>query len=119
MLWVLFLLASVAVSAQPAGKVTLIIKTARGLDQTQAQTKLRGYGATTKKSIPKLDLHVVEVPAQAADAITRAMKGDANVLRVETDRPRKAQGMPADTLIGTQWALPKIAWDQVYGSVTP
>jgi subtilisin family serine protease len=41
------------------------------------------------------------------------------VMRVEPSRIRKWQGIPSDTLASNQWALPKIAWDQVYGNVTP
>ena len=107
-------------SAQPAPKVTLLVKTARGLTEAQAQAALRGHGGAIKKSIPKVDLHVIEVPAQAADAITKAMKADSkNIARVETEWTRKAQGIPSDTLYPTQWALPKIGWDQVYGTVRP
>src|SRR5438094_3707158 len=68
-------LGSSGLTAPPAqtkpDKVTLIVKMAKGLTLAQAQAVVRGHGATLKASIPKLDLHVVEVPAQAADAITK------------------------------------------------
>jgi subtilisin family serine protease len=106
--------------AQPAPNVKILVKTSRGLTEAQGQAALRGHGAAVKKSIPKLDLHVIEVPAQAADAMTKALKADTkNIARVETERTRKAQGVPSDTLYPTQWALPKIGWDQVYGIARP
>src|SRR5262249_37117853 len=100
---------------QKPEKVRLIIKTAKGLTQAQAEAVVKGHGATPKASVPKLDLHIIEVPEQAADAITKAMKGDAQILRVESDHTRKWQGAPSDTQYSSQWALPKIAWNQVYG----
>src|SRR5262245_47914180 len=100
-------------------KVTLVVKTAKGLTQAQAQAFVRGHGASPKGSISKLDLQIIEVPAQAAAAIIKAMKGDAQIVRVETDRTRKWQGAPSDTQYTDQWALPKISWDQVYGTANP
>jgi subtilisin family serine protease len=59
------------------------------------------------------------VPANAAEAITSAMQGDAQILRIESDHTRKWQGIPSDTQYSNQWALPKISWDQVYGTANP
>ena len=68
---------------------TLIVKIAKGLTLAQSQALVRRSGGTAKGSIPKLDLQVVEVPAYAADAITKSLKGDAAVLRVEESLTRK------------------------------
>src|SRR5439155_15615049 len=91
--------------------VRLLVKTAKGLSLEQAQAVVTRHGGTSRGSIPKLDLQVVEVPAYAADAIAKNLKGDAAVLRVEQDLTRKWQGTPSDTSYASQWALPKIAWD--------
>ena len=104
---------------QQPEKVRLLVKTAKGLSQGQAQAALKGKGASVKKSIPGLDLHIIEVSANAADNIINAMKGDAQIVRVETDRPRKWQSTPSDTQYPDQWALPKISWDQVFGNANP
>src|SRR5438034_4084124 len=118
-----FFLAIVATGlASPVQKpatTTLIVKMAKGLTLAQAQAVVRGHGATPKASVPKLDLQIVEVPVQAADAISRALKGDAQVLRVESDHTRKWQGSPSDAQYPNQWALPKISWDLVYGLANP
>jgi subtilisin family serine protease len=104
--------------AQQPEKVRLLVKTAKGLSQGQAQAVLKGKGASVKKSIG-LDLHIIEVSANAADNVIKGMKGDAQIVRVETDRPRKWQSAPSDTRYPDQWALPKISWDQVFGTVNP
>src|SRR6266699_4997727 len=103
---------------KPATK-TLIVKMAKGLTLAQAQEVLTRGGGTLKRSIPKLDLQVVEVPLYAADAITKSLKADAAVLRVEDNLTRKWQSTPSDSLYTQQWALPEIAWDQAYGTVSP
>ncbi|PYS49198.1 MAG: hypothetical protein DMG13_23990, partial [Acidobacteria bacterium] len=97
----------------------LIVKMAKGLTLDQAHAVVTSHGGTPKGSIPKLDLQIVEVPVYAADAIAKSLKGDAAVLRVEQSLTRKWQGTPSDNSYANQWALPKIAWDQVYGTVSP
>src|SRR5438034_1500160 len=114
----MFARSSAPLQQKPATK-TLLVKMAKGLPLEQAQAAVSRSGGTPKGSIPKLDLQVVEVPAYAADAITKSLKGDAAVLRVEESLTRKWQGTPSDTDYANQWALPKIVWDQVYGSVNP
>src|SRR5437763_7175480 len=98
---------------------TLILKMAKGVTLAQAQDVVTRGGGTLKRSIPKLDLQVVEVPLYAADAITKSLKGDAAVLRVEDNMTRTWQSSPSDSYYSSQWALPKIAWDQAYGTVSP
>src|SRR6266581_2238475 len=103
---------------KPATK-TLIVKMAKGLTLAQSQAIVSRSGGTPKGSVPKLDLQIIEVPVYAADAITKSLKGDASVLRVEESLTRKWQSTPSDTYYANQWALPKVAWDQVYGTVNP
>jgi subtilisin family serine protease len=47
------------------------------------------------------------------------MKDDPQILRVETDQTRRWQSAPSDSFYSDQWALPKISWDQVYGTANP
>src|SRR5262249_35512078 len=112
-------LALAAAPLQKPDKVTLIVKMAKGLTLAQAQAVLRGHGGTPQGSVPQLDLHVIEVPEKAAEAITKAMRGEAQIVRVEEDHTRRWQGTPSDTLYTNQWALPKISWDQVFGTANP
>src|SRR5688572_1059608 len=88
-------------------KVTLIVKTAKGLTAAQGQSAVRGHGGTPKGSVPKLNLQIIEVPAYAAEAIMNNLRGDAAVLRVEENRTRRFQSTPSDTYFGQQWGLSK------------
>src|SRR5438093_768791 len=88
--------AALAAPVQKPATTTLILKMAKGLTLAQAQSVAKGHGGTPKGSIPKLDLHIIEVPTQAADNIIKAMKGDAQILRVESDHVRKWQGGATD-----------------------
>ena len=56
---------------------------------------------------------------QASDAAADALRADARVASVELDRSRAAEAAPDDTSYGDQWSLPRIGWDQAFGSVTP
>ena len=47
------------------------------------------------------------------------LRADGNVSRVELDRVRTAEADPNDTSYGDQWSLPKIGWNNVYGTVVP
>jgi hypothetical protein len=98
---------------------TLIVKMANGLAQSQRQAAIERHGGTLKASISKLDLHIIEVPTVAADAITKNLKKDSAFARIEANTIRRWQGSPSDTMVSNQWSLPKVAWDQVYGSITP
>ena len=51
--------------------------------------------------------------------MAKELRADGRVVRVEIDHTRKWQGAPSDTLYSNQWALPKISWDQVYGTANP
>ena len=51
----------------------------------------------------------------SADAVS-ALRADARVSSVELDRSRAAEAAPNDTAYSNQWALPKIGWDQVFGT---
>src|SRR5436309_1886962 len=102
---------------KPATK-TLIVKMAKGLTDLEARDIVKKHNGASKGSIPKLDLQIVEVPAYAADAVIKGLKGDSAVLRVEQNLTRKWQSTPSDPMYDQQWALPKVAWDQAYGSIT-
>src|SRR5206468_3316235 len=96
---------------------TLLVKMAKGITDVQARAIVNRHNGTSKGSIPKLNIHIVEVPVYAADAIIKNLRGDDSVLRVEENLTRKWQSTPSDPLYEQQWALPKVAWDQAYGTV--
>ena len=47
------------------------------------------------------------------------LRADGNVSSVELDRVRTAEATRATPSTPNQWSLPKIGWDQVFGTVTP
>ena len=59
------------------------------------------------------------LPPSSVTAALAALRDDARVSRVDADRVREAEATPDDTSYGDQWSLPKIGWDNVFGSVTP
>ncbi|MCJ7795778.1 MAG: S8 family serine peptidase, partial [Thermoleophilia bacterium] len=59
------------------------------------------------------------IPSAVAVDVVAALRADPSVLRVEADRTRSAEAAPSDPSYDTQWALPKIGWDQVFGTVSP
>src|SRR5438874_96167 len=94
--------AAAPLQQKPATK-TLLVKMAKGLSDLDARAIINRHNGSSKGSIPKLDLQVVEVPEYAADAIAKSLKGDASVLRVEENLTRKWQSTPSDSLYPQQW----------------
>ena len=45
-----------------------------------------------------------------------ALRATPEVVRVDPDRARDVEAAPSDTSYADQWSLPKIGWDQLYGS---
>ena len=112
-------LASIAMSGEKPPTTSLIVRMAKGLSVAEQNAAIQRNGGIPKSSIPQLNMHVVEVPAPAVDAVMKKFKDDRAVTGVEINRTRKVGGIPNDAMLSNQWALPKIGWDQVYGNVTP
>src|SRR5207244_6869713 len=68
---------------------------------------------------PALRVVVVDVSSGQLQSIRGRYQKDKRVKSVELDFVRRAAATPSDPLYPTQWNLPRIGWDQVYGSVTP
>src|SRR4051812_2118067 len=77
------LLLPIAASAAPPGAVSIIVKLKSGLTSDQEAAVVSRNGGTKSKGIPKLRLHVITVPQQAADAIRARYKNDPDVQSVE------------------------------------
>jgi len=61
----------------------------------------------------------VTIPSSSADAGVASLQANVDVVRVEVDSTRDVGATPDDTNYSSQWSLPKIGWDQVYGTVHP
>ncbi|MGH3372574.1 MAG: SdrD B-like domain-containing protein, partial [Nocardioidaceae bacterium] len=63
---------------------------------------------------------MVDVDSSIKDQVVLNYENDdANVERVEVDQVRQAETVVSDPAYADQWALPRIGWDQAYGTVTP
>src|SRR5439155_1881201 len=89
------------------------------LSRQNQQAVVQSGGGSEKAAVPALDVEIVTVPAGQANQSVAGYKANRNVKRVEVSATRKAASVPSDPAYGSQWALPKIGWDQVYGSVNP
>ena len=106
-------------SAQSPPPSSIIVKLVAGLtDQAQVDV-VASNGGILRSSIPALRLYVIDVPpADLADTLAR-YQADLRVERAEENKVRVSESVPGDPLYADQWALPRIGWDQVFGTVTP
>jgi len=108
-----------AAAAGGNDKVTIIVKMAPGLSENEHASTVARNGGSEKARVNRLSLKIIEVPANAADAILKKYQDDPNVTRAEKSKQRQTDRAPVDPLFGSQWALPRIGWDQVFGNMTP
>ncbi|HEV8249424.1 MAG TPA: S8 family serine peptidase, partial [Gaiellaceae bacterium] len=102
-----------------AGSTPLfLVKFVSGTSAAAQADAIAAAGGTDVSSIAPLRLHTVSF-AGSAEAGVAALGADPSVARVEADRSRELSAEPSDTHYAGQWALPKIGWDQVYGTVAP
>jgi len=104
-------------AAQSAPPASIIVKLVAGV--TDPANVVATNGGILRSSIPALGLHVIDVPAaELADTLAR-YQADPRVERAEQNKVRVSESVPGDPLYAGQWALPRIAWDQVFGTMTP
>src|SRR5207247_2316293 len=70
-------------------------------------------------SVPALRLHNIEAAGDTLNATVERYQSDPQVESVEREKIRAVGGTPSDPAYPDQWALPKIGWDSVYGTVSP
>ncbi|TME46545.1 MAG: hypothetical protein E6I55_07250, partial [Chloroflexi bacterium] len=110
---------------EPAGArpqssaVSLLVHLTAGLSASQQAAVVAAGGGAERASIPALHLLVVDVSAARAKAALAAYKANHAVRSVEIDHTRAARASPSDPSYSSQWALPAIGWNNVFGSVTP
>src|SRR3954451_11076239 len=102
----------------PSATRTLLVRLVSGLSDADIADAIAAGGGTEVSSIDALRLHVVEVPGDTVDAAVAEYSSDTRVQSVDRDRTRDAEAAPSDPAYGSQWALPQIGWDQVYGTTS-
>src|SRR5438445_4347836 len=105
-------------SAQGTGS-SLLVKLVDGLSSALQADVIARNGGVERSVIPALRLHVIDVLPSELAAVRANYQADPRVVSVEENRTRVWEAVPADPYYGYQWALPRIAWDQVFGNVTP
>src|SRR5437762_5776718 len=113
------LVPALSAAQTPSPTSSLLVKLVDGLSvQQQAQVIARNGGLEIS-SIPALRLHVIQVAPADLPQILARYQADPQVVNAEENKTRQSQAFPADPLYPNQWSLPKIGWDQVFGTVTP
>ena len=108
---------SPAVAQTPPTDASLLVKLVAGLaPETQTAVVARNGGIEVS-SVPALRLHVVVVSAADLAAVKALYQGDPLVEHVEENLVRVSEAIPTDPLYASQWVLPQIGWDQVFGVV--
>jgi subtilisin family serine protease len=97
----------------PAPTSPFIVTFAAGVSAADQVAAVADAGASTTDTIAALRMHAVNASSSAASALA----ADSRVIRVEPDRNRATEADPSDPSYSSQWALPKIGWDQVSGNV--
>ena len=108
-----------ATIAEGADTGSLIIRMAEGLSTDQQAAVIARNGGTKTSSIPALRMYVISVADAELPLVQQNYQADAQVVCVEMNKTRKAEGMPNDISYPVEWALSKIGWDSVFGTITP
>lgn len=109
-----------AADAQNFAAHRLLVQPAPGVDVTQLTQVLAQHGAKSIKMIPQINVHIVELPAQADEhAIAALLAHNPKIKFAEIDALVPPQQTANDTYYSIAWHLPKIqaplAWDSAKG----
>ncbi|TME30213.1 MAG: hypothetical protein E6I62_09245, partial [Chloroflexi bacterium] len=99
--------------------VPYIVTFTAGSTALEQQAALTAAHATVESTVPELRMVFVSVPAATAVDDFISLQASPAVVGLEADKTRAAEGTPNDSSYADQWSLPKIGWDQLYGTATP
>lgn len=102
-------------------KGRLLVQPRAGLKTQEFDTILRGQGARRVEVIRQLNIHIVELPAQADErAVAQRLIRNPHVKFAQVDRQLVPALTPNDPFFGSGWHLPRIgtpgAWDYSNGA---
>jgi len=94
----------------------ILVKPRAGLPQAEFEKILKKQKGKALGRLRNLDIHVVEVPSQAEDAVARALSRNPHVKFAEKDMLVEAgEVVPNDPEFANAWHLPKVeapaAWE--------
>lgn len=98
----------------------ILVKPRAGVTESALNAKLNARGAISRGKLQHLNLRVVNVSEQNAEAVLAALKLDPDIEFAERDYFAQAAFVPNDPYVGDQWHLAKVqafqAWQGTTGS---
>ena len=97
-----------------------LVQFAAGTSAETREQVLDAAGAEEVSAVEPLRIHGVLLPSgDALAAALAALESSPAVTTVEENREREVDAAPSDPGYGAQWSLPKIGWDEAFGTVAP
>ena len=98
----------------------ILVKPRPGVSESKLDAKLNARGAVSRMKLRRLNLRLVNVSEQNAEAVLAALRQDPDIEFAERDYFAKAAFVPNDPYVGDQWHLAKVqafeAWQGTTGS---
>lgn len=98
----------------------ILVKPRAGVSEKTLAAKFGAHGALSRSTLRHLNVRVVNVPEQNADAVLAALKNDPEIEFAERDYFAQAAFVPNDPYVGDEWHLAKIqafeAWQGTTGN---
>lgn len=101
-------------------KGRLLVQPRAGVGMSEFEKILKPFGARAKAKLGPLNVHIIELPAQASEvAMAQMLARHPHVKFAELDRAVEPAQTTNDPALGSAWHLPKIgantAWDRSVG----
>lgn len=110
--------ATVSLSPTVSGPlVPIVVKFKPSASTADEDAAVRSSGGQTLRDVKQIHVRVVNVPLSARDRILAAFAKQPTVERADAAIKLSKATTPNDPGYAQQWALPKIAWDQAYGTI--
>lgn len=98
----------------------ILVKPRAGIAESTLDAKLNARGAVSRGKLQHLNVRVVNVSEQNAEAVLAALRHDPDIEFAERDYFAEAAFVPNDPYVGDQWHLAKVqafqAWQGTTGS---
>jgi len=109
-----------ALAAPKWAEGRILVQTKAGLSDVELDKILKSHNGKAIGHLRQINLHIVEVPPRAEEAVAQALAHNPNVEFAELDMQVEAGQIPNDPSYASAWHLPKIqaplAWDSSQGS---
>ncbi|HEX2922593.1 MAG TPA: S8 family serine peptidase, partial [Chloroflexota bacterium] len=106
-------------STETAGStVPIVVKFKPSARGEEIDSAVSNSGGSSHRNLDQIHARVIEVPADRQQHVLDALARNSSVERAKPAVRMSMAGIPDDPGYAQQWALPKIAWDQAYGSIS-